>query len=49
MKPDIAALYLRFADEEARGRSFLYEALARGVAGDAAVAAFLATMPVAKR
>jgi hypothetical protein len=30
----VAARYVRFADDEARGRSPLYEQLARGVAGD---------------
>ena len=45
----LARAYLRFADEEARGRSALYEALARGVAGDAEVLAFLLGLPPAKR
>src|SRR6185312_7670698 len=39
----------RFADEEARGRSPLYEELARGVAGDHEVIAFLLTLPKEKR
>jgi hypothetical protein len=41
--------YVHFAKEEANGRSLLYEALALGVAGDADVLAFLATLPAAKR
>jgi hypothetical protein len=45
----IAAAYLRFAEEEARGRSPLYEALARGVAADADVIDLLAALPRAKR
>lgn len=45
----LATRYVRFADEEARGRSPLYEALCRGVAGDAAVLAFLETLPLAKQ
>src|SRR5579872_5469683 len=45
----IAQAYLRFADEEARGRSPLYEALTRGVTGDAEVLAFLVSVPGEKR
>jgi hypothetical protein len=45
----IAARYRRFAELEADGRSPLYAALARGVAGDAATLAFLETLPVAKQ
>lgn len=45
----VAAAYRRFADAEARGRSPLYEALARGVAEDAAIIEFLAALPPAKR
>ncbi|MBV9835710.1 MAG: DUF2332 domain-containing protein [Alphaproteobacteria bacterium] len=45
----IAARYLRFADDEARGRSPSYEAITRGVAGDAAALDFLATLPDDKR
>jgi hypothetical protein len=41
--------YIRFADNEARGRSVLYEALARGVASDADVIDFLAALPTAKQ
>jgi hypothetical protein len=37
----LAAQYVRFANEEAHGRSPLYGALCRGIAGDAAVLAFL--------
>jgi hypothetical protein len=45
----LAARYLRFADEEARGRSPTYESFTRGVAGDAEVLDFLATLPEEKR
>jgi hypothetical protein len=45
----IAGRYVRFADEEARGRSPLYEAICRGVAGDDAVLEFLETLPAAKQ
>src|SRR5579863_268886 len=45
----IAAAYVRFADQEVRGRSPLYEALARGVAGDPDIIAFLAALPREKR
>lgn len=41
--------YLRFADEEARGRSPSYEHLTRGVAGDRAALDFLATLPDEKQ
>jgi hypothetical protein len=44
-----AARYIRFADHEARGRSPLYEVLARGAAGDADVLRFLLTLPAPKR
>ena len=40
----IGAVYRRFAEEEARGRSPLYEALARGVAEDADLLKLLAGM-----
>ena len=46
---DLAARYVRFAEEEARGRSPLYEAFALGVAGDEEVLGFLATLPTAKQ
>jgi hypothetical protein len=45
----ISRAYLRFAEVEARGRSPLYEALARGVATDPGIIAFLATLPKEKR
>ncbi len=45
----LSAAYRRFAEEEARGRSPLYEALARGIADDPAVLFFLETLPRAKR
>ena len=45
----LAARYTRFADEEARGRSPLYEELARGVAGDRETLGFLSTLPAEKR
>lgn len=51
-EPERAALsvqYLRFAETEARGRSPLYEALARAVAGDAATLDFLMGLPREKR
>ena len=45
----IAAGYLRFAEAEAHGRSSLYETLARSVASDRDVIAFLAALPPGKR
>jgi hypothetical protein len=45
----IATAYRRFADEEARGRSPLYEAFAGGVAEDAVLLRLLADMPPPKR
>ena len=45
----LSARYVRFADEEARGRSPLYEALARSLAADREVLAFLTTLPAAKQ
>ncbi len=45
----IAATYRRFATEEARGRSPLYEAFAQGVAEDGNVLTLLAGMPPPKR
>jgi hypothetical protein len=45
----IATAYRRFADEEARGQSPLYEALARGVAESASLLQRLAGMPLTKR
>ena len=45
----IAARYRRFADEEVRGRSPLYETLVRAAAEDADVLGFLATLPPAKQ
>ena len=45
----ISAHYIRFADDEARERSPLYEALARGVAADPQVLAFLTTLPREKQ
>lgn len=45
----IGAVYRSFADEEARGRSPLYEALARGVAENASLLKLLIGMPPAKR
>jgi hypothetical protein len=51
-KPDIEAAsanYKRFADVEAQGRSPLYEAFARGVAGDGELLARLADLPSHKR
>jgi hypothetical protein len=45
----IAARYRRFADQEAQGRSPLYEAFARGVADSPEAIGFLATLPAAKQ
>ena len=45
----ISRAYLRFAEVEARGRSPLYDALARGVAADPEIIAFLAALPKEKR
>jgi hypothetical protein len=45
----LEAGYRRFAEEEARGRSPLYEALAAGIAGDPDVITFLLTLPAEKR
>lgn len=45
----IARAYRRFADEEVRNRSPLYETLARGVAEDGGLLALLATLPAARR
>jgi hypothetical protein len=46
---EIANRYLRFAEDEVHGRSPLYEAFARGVAGDQDAINFLITLPAAKR
>ncbi len=46
---DIAARYTRFADREVRGRSPLYEVLARGVASDPDILRFLLTLPPDKQ
>jgi hypothetical protein len=45
----LGTAYRRFAEDEARGRSPLYEALARGVAEDDAVLDFLLSLPRQKR
>jgi Uncharacterized protein conserved in bacteria (DUF2332) len=45
----VSAQYVRFADGEARGRSPLYEQLARGVAGDRETIDFLLALPAVKR
>jgi hypothetical protein len=45
----VSARYLRFAEEEAHGRSAVYEKLARGVAGDRETIEFLLTLPDGKR
>ncbi|MFC6079741.1 DUF2332 domain-containing protein [Sphaerisporangium aureirubrum] len=44
-----AQRYLRFAREEVRGRSPAYEALARGVAGDARLLGLIDELPAPKR
>src|SRR3954452_25198958 len=49
MSEDLAAVYRRFAEREARGRSDLYAELALGVAGDPELLALLAALPRAKR
>jgi hypothetical protein len=49
MPDDVAAVYRRFADREARGRSELYAELALGVADDPELLALLAELPRAKR
>ncbi|MBR0643865.1 DUF2332 domain-containing protein [Plastoroseomonas hellenica] len=46
---DTARRYRRFAEQEARGRSPLYEALSLGVAEDPDILRFLLTLPEAKR
>jgi hypothetical protein len=48
-RADLAARYIRFADEEARGRSPLYEAIAHGVAADEATIDVLLSLPPPKR
>src|SRR3981081_576297 len=45
----LSAAYRRFAEDEARGKSPLYEELAHGVAGDHEILAFLLTLPRLKR
>jgi hypothetical protein len=45
----VARAYREFARREARGRSAAYESLAESVAGDAAVAGFVASLPPDKR
>ena len=45
----LSTAYRRFAEGKARGRSPLYETLARGVADDPAVLRFLETLPHAKQ
>jgi hypothetical protein len=45
----IAAAYRRFADEEVRGRSALYETIARAIADDTGLLALLDTLPLPKR
>jgi hypothetical protein len=45
----VAKNFMRFADDEAHGRSPLYEQLAQGVAGDQNTLRFLLKLPHAKR
>jgi len=45
----VAARYTRFADEEARGHSPLYEEITRGVAADRDTIGFLLTLPKEKQ
>lgn len=49
MVATIAARYIRFADHEVHGRSPLYEEIARAIASDGEVLAFLLTLPDEKR
>ena len=49
MTDAISRQFSRFADTEAKDRSPLYEMLARGVASDAAILAFLADLPAEKQ
>ncbi|KXF75469.1 hypothetical protein ATN84_19620 [Paramesorhizobium deserti] len=46
---ELSARYARFAEEEARGRSSLYETLAQGVAEDRTAIGFLMTLPKEKQ
>jgi hypothetical protein len=46
---ELSAQYIRFAQEEARGRSPLYEAFGRGIARDQEAIAFLMTLPAEKQ
>jgi hypothetical protein len=46
---ELSAQYIRFAEDEANGRSPLYETLALGVARDTDAIAFLMTVPREKR
>jgi hypothetical protein len=45
----IASVYLAFAEREARGRSPVYEGLARAIANDSVALSFLAQLPRAKQ
>src|SRR3984893_15983466 len=45
----LSAAYHRFAEDEAHGKSPLYEELARGVAGDHEILDFLLTLPRLRR
>jgi hypothetical protein len=49
MSDDVAAVYRRFAEREARGRSELYAELALGVADDPELLALLSELPRPKR
>ncbi|MGA8758343.1 MAG: DUF2332 domain-containing protein [Stellaceae bacterium] len=49
VQAQISASYLRFGEQEARGRSPLYETLACGVARDLDIIGFLMTLPREKR
>src|SRR5262245_49313464 len=48
-RSDIALRYTRFAEVEARGRSPLYEQIARCIAADAEVIEFLSSLPEDKQ
>jgi hypothetical protein len=45
----VAALYTRFAEQEAHGRSAVYEAVCRGIAADEELVAWIARLPVERR
>ena len=46
---EISARYIKFAEDEAHGKSPLYEELARRIAGDPAILAYLSELPREKQ